>query len=133
MVLFESLTETIFCDSDKSIISLFEKMYEEFKTKAPGYEELLRATLIELIIRTLCKICVYHSKSTSVIIQACLAYIDRNYTSDLSLSEFCHCHYYNLSYVSRKFKSELGITFSQYVQQVRIANWNPAFCKDPLP
>lgn len=49
-----------------------------------------------------------------------LAYIDHNYPSDLSLQEVAGRFFVSREYVSRKFKQEHGINFSDYVANVRI-------------
>ncbi|CAH1224321.1 HTH-type transcriptional activator RhaR [Paenibacillus auburnensis] len=47
-------------------------------------------------------------------------YIDQNYQSDLSLQEVAGRFYVSREYVSRKFKQEYGINFSDYIGSVRI-------------
>lgn len=47
-------------------------------------------------------------------------YIDQNYPSDLSLQEVAGKFYVSREYISRKFKQEYGINFSDYIGSVRI-------------
>ncbi|WP_150265108.1 helix-turn-helix domain-containing protein [Paenibacillus tepidiphilus] len=47
-------------------------------------------------------------------------YIEQNYQSELSLQEVAGKFFVSREYVSRKFKQELGINFSDYIVQVRI-------------
>lgn len=47
-------------------------------------------------------------------------YIEQNYPSDLSLQEVAGKFYVSREYVSRKFKQEFGINFSDYIGNVRI-------------
>jgi two-component system response regulator YesN len=47
-------------------------------------------------------------------------YIDQNYPSDLSLQEVAGKFYVSREYVSRKFKQEYGINFTDYIGTVRI-------------
>ncbi|UQZ34947.1 DNA-binding response regulator [Paenibacillus sp. PK3_47] len=47
-------------------------------------------------------------------------YIDQNYQSDLSLQEVAGKFYVSREYVSRKFKQEYGINFTDYIGTVRI-------------
>jgi len=49
-------TEVIFNDSDSTILNLINRMYQEYENKNPGYAEVLRCHLIEIIIYTLRKI-----------------------------------------------------------------------------
>lgn len=47
-------------------------------------------------------------------------YVEQNYASDLSLQEVAGKFYVSREYVSRKFKQEYGINFSDYIGNVRI-------------
>ncbi|WP_019913424.1 helix-turn-helix domain-containing protein [Paenibacillus sp. HW567] len=47
-------------------------------------------------------------------------YIEQNYQSDLSLQEVAGKFYVSREYISRKFKQEYGINFSDYIGSVRI-------------
>ncbi|MBW4082396.1 helix-turn-helix domain-containing protein [Paenibacillus sp. S150] len=47
-------------------------------------------------------------------------YIEQNYQSDLSLQEVAGKFYVSREYISRKFKQEYGINFSDYIGVVRI-------------
>ncbi|AIQ39389.1 helix-turn-helix domain-containing protein [Paenibacillus sp. FSL R7-0297] len=49
-----------------------------------------------------------------------IKYIEQNYPSDLSLQEVAGKFYVSREYVSRKFKQEYGINFSDYIVNVRI-------------
>lgn len=49
-----------------------------------------------------------------------IKYIDQNYPSDLSLQEVAGKFYVSREYVSRKFKQEYGINFTDYIGSVRI-------------
>ncbi|MDF9845331.1 MULTISPECIES: response regulator [unclassified Paenibacillus] len=47
-------------------------------------------------------------------------YIDQNYMADLSLQEVAGKFYVSREYISRRFKQEYGINFSDYIVSVRI-------------
>ena len=47
-------------------------------------------------------------------------YVEMHYSENITLTEICNKHFYNVSYVSRKFKKVVGCTFEQYLRQVRI-------------
>ncbi|MED3779879.1 helix-turn-helix domain-containing protein [Heyndrickxia sporothermodurans] len=53
-------------------------------------------------------------------IKAILAYIEKNYLKSISLEEIAKQQYLSLYYLSRYFKQEVGVSFSQYVKQVRL-------------
>jgi AraC-like DNA-binding protein/quercetin dioxygenase-like cupin family protein len=51
-----------------------------------------------------------------------LDFVQRNFTEDCSLSALCAEIKYDMTYLSKFFKSQVGISFSSYVNQVRIAH-----------
>ncbi|PTY77598.1 hypothetical protein B5V89_14205 [Heyndrickxia sporothermodurans] len=53
-------------------------------------------------------------------IKAILAYIEKNYRKSISLEEIAKQQYLSLYYLSRYFKQEVGVSFSQYVKQLRL-------------
>ncbi|EMS73000.1 helix-turn-helix transcriptional regulator, partial [Ruminiclostridium cellobioparum] len=54
------------------------------------------------------------------IMKKCIQYIDTNFKEDISLEYMAELFYFNASYFGSLFKSINGITFSQYLQKVRI-------------
>ena len=54
------------------------------------------------------------------IMKKCIQYIDTNFKDDISLEYMAELFYFNASYFGSLFKSINGITFSQYLQKVRI-------------
>ncbi|MBT2658890.1 helix-turn-helix domain-containing protein [Bacillus sp. ISL-18] len=53
-------------------------------------------------------------------IRELLAFIERNYRKPISLEEIAKQQYLSLYYLSRYFKQEVGVSFSQYVKNVRL-------------
>lgn len=53
-------------------------------------------------------------------IKAVLKYIDNNYSRDISLNTVANHVHLNSQYLSRYFKQKLGITFTQYVTNLKI-------------
>ena len=53
-------------------------------------------------------------------IREVLAFIERNYRKPISLEEIAKQQYLSLYYLSRYFKQEVGVSFSQYVKNVRL-------------
>lgn len=104
---------------NKEIEELILKMQREYEEKKPGYLEILRGNLIELVILTMRQINIPSAKSE----RSCddiIHYVNENYADRLLLSELAKKMNYSLPYLSRHFKEETGITFSEYVQKVRI-------------
>lgn len=54
------------------------------------------------------------------LVRTLVAHVRNSYTSDISLQAFVAEHGVSLAYFSRLFKTEIGMTFSDYLTQVRI-------------
>ncbi len=111
----------IFHDEDGRIRQLIMGMLEEYEEKKEGYAEVFRCRLIELLILTLRK-GVHekpkHPKHRAVL--GVLQYVDCNYQNYVNLGMFCQQYHYTLSYISRIFRQETGLSFREYLQKVRI-------------
>jgi beta-xylosidase/AraC-like DNA-binding protein len=53
-------------------------------------------------------------------IRELLAFIEKNYRKPISLEEIAKQRYLSIYYLSRYFKQEVGVSFSQYVKNVRL-------------
>lgn len=105
--------------SDEEIKRLIVHMQNEYEAKKPGYLEILRGNLIELVILTMRQINIPSTKAEQSC-DAIIHYVNENYSDRLSLSHLAKELNYSLPYLSRHFKEETGINFSEYVQKVRI-------------
>ncbi len=114
-------TSYIFCDNDGSILSLIEKLKSESLQKTYGYSEILRCTLIEMLIATMRKI-INNDKLLNMenITKHIIKYIEKNYDKKVTLSHISSELNYSLPYISSKFKSDTGYTFTEYLQKYRI-------------
>ena len=56
----------------------------------------------------------------SVSMEEAVAYILNHYTEELSLKKVADAVYLNSDYLSRLFKKEMGINFSEYIQKLRL-------------
>lgn len=101
------------------IQQLILRMQNEYEEKKPGYLEILRGNLIELVILTMRQINIPSSKAERSCDEV-INYVNENYAERLLLSHLAKKMNYSLPYLSRHFKEETGITFSEYVQKVRI-------------
>jgi len=111
----------IYHDNDGKYRNMMMKMKKEFDLKKPGYLELLRSYLIELIIK-ITRLTIknnadlIHESPSKYIAE----YVDLNYMHNPSLSAFCKQFNYSLSTISKEFKKTMGVSFSRYLQQSRI-------------
>lgn len=111
----------LFYDEDNGIEKLIDKMIEECQNKKHGYTELARCYLIEILIDTMRKITDNEKavKKNSPI-KFIEEYVEKNYNTDIRLSDLSRELNYSLSYISTKFKKDTGFLFSDYLQKYRI-------------
>lgn len=110
----------IFHDDDNSIYELLKRMLWEYSEKKSGYYEIIRCRLIEIIISTMRKSTpptpVYQDKICEYIIK----YMSENISEKNILGKVSEKLNFSTSYLSRKFKEEMQISFSEYLQKIRI-------------
>lgn len=105
------------------ISELFEKMYLEYKQRNNGYVDIIRAYLIEIIV----KIFRYAPESTkrditgknSELIHKAIEYMKLNYRSEISLSDLALRSLISKNYFSKLFKEVTGTNVSDYIQYLR--------------
>ena len=77
---------------------------------------------VNIVYKSLCNRLIDKSKKTPVVIEV-QKYINRNYNDeDLSISEIANSLGISQTYLTRLFKRELGMTFADYLTNVRIKN-----------
>ncbi len=61
-----------------------------------------------------------HTNSLSPIVVSALRYISQNYSEPITIKDFCNHYSVNNSYFGQLFKKEIGIYFTDYLNQIRI-------------
>lgn len=117
----EVWADRIFHDEDGKVGRLLSGMVEEYREKGLGSAEIFRCRLTEILILTL-RMLVQPQKSCpdSTVVTELIRYVDAGYQEKLTLQDFCRRQHYSISYVSRRFKQETGMTFREYLQKVRM-------------
>lgn len=112
---------SVFHDDTGEIKGLIDKLMSEFAEKRPGYLELMRCALIEIIInmmrRTAAPSVRASYKSHSIYI---MDYINKNYSKDVSLSALADELHYTVSHLSHMFSRDTGMGFNEYLQKTRL-------------
>ncbi|MBQ7821329.1 MAG: helix-turn-helix domain-containing protein [Clostridia bacterium] len=116
-----AIANRIFHDDDGRVKDILSHLLNEYEQKKLGYLEAIRCDIIEIIIETIRKASPGNnsfavSKSTEYICQ----YISNHFKESITLTDVCNATGYSVPYVSRRFKEENGMTFSRYLQQMRI-------------
>ena len=116
----QTWADQIFYDETGKIGTLLSEMVEEYENQKLGSNEIFRCHLKEILILTL-RILVEPAKTYSdSIINEVIDFVQKHYRESLTLQTFCDKKHYNLSYISRRFKQETGMTFREYIQKTRI-------------
>lgn len=126
--IFDELTDQRICrfDTEKqqTLKNMFEEMLEEYKKNKPYTEFILQCMLFRLLItiyENKLKVDIQSFKTplTDPILNA-IYYIENNYNKDLTLKETAQAVHFSCGHFSRLFKKQLGISFSQYLCNVRL-------------
>lgn len=115
--------EKIFSDPDGEILLLLQKIQEEYQNQKTGCRQLIRSSLIEIIIKTMRKMEDKHlsimQKYDENIMQIVLM-INQNPNTVNSLSELAGQLNMSVGNLSRRFRTATGYRFSEYLQKKRI-------------
>ncbi|MBQ2967515.1 MAG: helix-turn-helix domain-containing protein [Clostridia bacterium] len=109
-----------FKDESGEVLSLLQAMLKEQNQKAPGYLEILRVKLIEIIILTMRKDNAILPDTEDSLCLEIMKYTEKNLRDKTHLSALSKKLCYSTAYLSKRFKKETGISFSAYVQKIRI-------------
>ncbi len=101
-----------------AIARIVKRMMREYSEKSPGYLEIMRCYLIEIIILTMRQIC-SGVRSESGITEYIVEYVEKNYMNPVTLGAISETLNYSVPYVSKQFKCDMGITFRDYLHKVR--------------
>ena len=123
----EKMTSTVFlCRSSREtqqIYELLQKIEKEYEKDDYLTPESLKSYM-SLLFVTLAR-----SKNTiglgetkNPIISKAVSYIKFNFNSDISLSDVAKAHFISPEHLSRTFKKEMGVGFSDFVTMVRLQN-----------
>ncbi len=117
----DSVLNKNYYDDEKQLRLVFEKAWETYKKREPGYRNLLRCHISEILIQTVRKQIPKQKNKNHIVIDI-RDYVNENYMYDITLTEICGDRYLNQSFISRKFKEVIGVPFETYLQNVRIQN-----------
>lgn len=111
-----------FTDDDSGTVKrLFLEIGAELSERLPGYYEVVRCRLMEILIKGFRQ----YFKKESIIkcsepIRYIIDYLSTFYMENTTLSSFAEKLQLSLPYLSKKFKEEIGQTYLNYVNTRRI-------------
>ena len=111
----------VFHDEDGRVLQLIGRIGEELERREAGFLELVRCYLVEILLFTMRKIDGAQNAAVEHEISAYLvAYVDSHYAEPLALGKIAAQMNYSLPYVSQRFREDMGVGFTRYVQNYRV-------------
>ena len=107
-------------DQDGFVGSLIQRMMKESKDKKAGSYEILRASLVALIICLARNEVETESTGAEFVTRYIRRFVDENYYRQIGLSDVCRELGFSLTYASITFKEESGMNFRDYLKRVRL-------------
>lgn len=117
---FQNLIKT----NSKEFHSLFKKIYDEFSRKEKCYQSVIRAYLIELIIKIFREIDKGQAPFTQNhrdLVDKAISHMKENYRSHISLDDIVSGMFLSKNYFRQIFKKTTGNSISSYIQELRIS------------
>ncbi len=103
---------------------LFSRTYQEFKGKEKGYIQLIRAYVIELIIRIFRDVenegSVDLTKEKKDVVKQAIKYIEENYNMKLYVDDVASKVFFDTDYFRKLFKKATGESITSFQQKLRI-------------
>lgn len=104
---------------------LISNMHQEYRNRRNGYLTILRAYMIELIVKIARALHRRNAEDTGQrskahVIEEAVRYLDSHYHEPIKLAELAGKSYLSKNYFCQLFKETTGMTVSQYMQQARI-------------
>jgi len=109
--------DIIIKSSDQQIAEKLDSLLENINSSKTF--EMLKEKTVEFL-KEYCNFAQSRLSGRSLAIQAALQYIEDNYMNKLTLDKVANYVYLNSSYLSQLFKKEMNMSFSDYVEQIRL-------------
>ncbi|MFD2331257.1 helix-turn-helix domain-containing protein [Cohnella sp. GCM10020058] len=118
--------------SREEVYSLITRMEYEFEKQLPGYQSLIILKLLEMIICLSRQHAVYSQKCArpqqsadkqpvgDATLKKVVAYIERNYTQEISLQGLTEIARCSPRHLSRVFKKEMGMSVIHFLHYIRV-------------
>lgn len=108
----------------KDFHMLFQNIYDEYTTRQKGFQNIIRAYLIELIIKIFREFDRHQptfTQSHQDLVEKAISYMQENYKSHISLDDIVSGIFLSKNYFRQIFKKTTGISISSYIQELRIS------------
>ena len=115
-------TDMLFSDEDGRIRAAFEEIGVELNGRKPGYHEIVKCKLMEILLRGFR---IYFKKDSSPKcsppVKFILEYLNNYYMTSTTLSELAEQLRLSVPYLSKRFKDEVGKNYIDYLHSRRIS------------
>jgi AraC-type DNA-binding domain-containing proteins len=109
----------------KDMDLLMENMYKEYYLELDGYMNIIRAYMVELVVKIMRY---FKTRSVSdesvsrnpIVITLIIDYLNENYSRKVSLNEIALNSFLSKNYLCKFFKKATGTTLHEYIQQIRV-------------
>lgn len=119
--LYKSPSQMKFIDSDGQVRQQFKNIFEEVSEKKAGWKESARGLLIYIIIHMLRNAYSTDKPEAGLhLSEPIINYVQSHYMEAVKITDAFKNKNYSTSYLSRQFRQETGITFSDFLKHTRI-------------
>lgn len=126
-------SESIFHDNG-TLRPFIDNMIIEYRKKQAGYRQVIRTLLLYAILHMMRMACKSPTLMTEYDLPRHLrGYIDQHYSEQCLLADFAEEFHFSVAHISRRFKQDMGKTFSAYLRDVRINNACRLLANTDLP
>lgn len=110
-----------FQDKHDTFAGMFQTMYWEYLKRNTGFETILTAMLVQMLVM-LQRFTLKNEAETASFsrLEEVVHFIRSNYTQNITVQHVADYFYLSASHFQRLFKKSTGLTFTQYLQNVRI-------------
>ncbi len=110
-----------FQDKHDTFFNMVQTMYSEYLKRSTGYETVLTAMLIQMLVMLKRFELKNETEPASFSkLEEVVHFIKNNYTQNITVQDVADYFYLSASHFQRLFKKTTGLTFTQYLQNVRI-------------
>lgn len=108
-------------DKSGRIKYLFENSEEEYKARKLNYADIIKGNIYAILTEVARDLGCFENANIKVdLVQRIVDYTELHYRENLTIEALAYMFNYSGSYITKIFKKELGMTYSEYLRQRRI-------------
>ncbi|MFC0212983.1 helix-turn-helix domain-containing protein [Paenibacillus chartarius] len=108
-------------DKHDTFSTIMQNMYREYLKRSTGFETVLTVMLIQMMVQLQRFEMINETETVSFrLLDEVIHYIKSKYTQNLTVQDVADYFFLSASHFQRLFKKSTGLSFTQYLQNVRI-------------